>query len=194
MRLIYSAIDDSVRSVLIALHTTGLSASRLVVEEATIVILELEDTDVYNNPIELMGDLAIVRYLLTQSPTPPSNDSLEDAEWVATVFSQSVGSVTRETCKSDFRFLETLRLAEEKIVGDYIGGASPSTADLLLFTRLSALLSGNPWLSKRFPKLVTWFNLGLAIAEQALASIGEKPVAKKLKAKKGHPQVQQAQS
>mmetsp|Transcript_14837 Transcript_14837/g.27453 ORF Transcript_14837/g.27453 Transcript_14837/m.27453 type:complete len:192 (-) Transcript_14837:67-642(-) len=184
MRLTYSSVDDSVKGVLIALHTTGLSASRMQTE-SPIVTLELDEADIYNNPVELMGDLAIIQYLLTQSPTPPQVDSLEYAEWVALVFGPQVAGVTKASCKTDYKFLETLRAIEDHFQGDYIGGTSPSTADILLFTRLNVLLNGNAWLAKRYPRLASWFILLQVAFDQSMGTVGENPVLKKLKKKKG---------
>jgi hypothetical protein len=180
MRLLFASMDDSVKSVLTALHLTGLSATNFI-GDAPIVTLELDDTDIYGNPVELMGDLAIVQHLLQLSPTPPASDCIDLAEWVIYSFSQLASNVTKATCKTDFKFLEALKEVEAKILGEFIGGPAPCTSDLLLFTRLYAVMNGNAWLAKRYPRLASWFTQLQGISESVFANLGEKPSAGKKK-------------
>mmetsp|Transcript_1094 Transcript_1094/g.2681 ORF Transcript_1094/g.2681 Transcript_1094/m.2681 type:complete len:778 (+) Transcript_1094:1902-4235(+) len=184
MRLVFSNPDASARAVLLALQLTGADATR-VTSEVPLVILELDSRDLNGNVAELMGDLAIVHHLLSKGPTPPDHEELELAEWIAYIFSPIAGTVNKDSCKTDTKFLEALTFIESKLTSKFIGGSAPSTADLLAFTRVHSVMSGNVWLGKRYTKLTAWFNALQAGYEPVLELLGEKAAAPVKKSKGG---------
>jgi methionyl-tRNA synthetase len=172
MKLVYESVKEPAKACLLALQYAGIPAKKLL-EPVPIVTLELGDTDKSGNPVELMGEFSITRYIMKQcSWTIPDNMHLD--EWVLYHMKPLVTNTPKSQIKTSQELLSAIEFLEQQVSDQYIAGEKPGSTDVLSFAYLYSYFSGNPWMIKTFPKLANSYKKIGEVYATVQEELGEK--------------------
>ena len=172
MKLVYESVKEPVRACLLSAQYAGIEVKQEL-RQVPLVTLEIGDNDRNGNQIELLGELSIVRYLMKQCSWP-SPDNLHLDEWVLYHLKPLVAATPKSQIKTSTALLDSISSLENQIQLKFLGGANPSSTDILSFAFLYQYFSGNAWMVKNFPKISESYKEILTPYSKVQESLGEK--------------------
>ena len=175
----YGTLKEPIKACFMGLRLAELKAVHQQ-NASPVPILQLDEVDKCANPVEIMGEMSICRYLMSQCawPTP---DLLSLDEWMLYTLKPITESVSKSQVKNNQSVLEAIAQVESNVSGKFIGGNHPCSSDLLSFAYLYHLFSGNAWMLKKFPKLGESFKALAETYNLVQEDLGQKVASAKKK-------------